>query len=152
MSYGRLELELGLGLVLTVAVSDLGNGNRKANINRREYPRIYNDIYHWVLKIVTENSTLRTLRYLLQSPRDVFIYDVGADGLFGWLRKVRVQNADKIRFRLLSEWCRWTDYATRQCPSFQKVCWRLSFCECRTLKYFSEAADVNYSTFDISQK
>ena len=44
----RLELGigLGLGLVLTVAVSDLGSGDRKANINRREYPRIYNDLYH----------------------------------------------------------------------------------------------------------
>ena len=38
----RLELGigLGLGLVLTVAVSDLGSGDRKANINRREYPCI----------------------------------------------------------------------------------------------------------------
>ena len=37
-------MELGivewLGLVLTVAVSDLGSGDRKTKINRREYPRI----------------------------------------------------------------------------------------------------------------
>jgi len=47
----RDRLELGIwewfGLVLTVglAVSDLGSGDRKTNINRREYPRIvYNDL------------------------------------------------------------------------------------------------------------
>ena len=47
----RDRLELGicewLGLVLTVAVSDLGSGDHKTNINRREYPRIvYNDLSH----------------------------------------------------------------------------------------------------------
>jgi len=35
-----LGIGLGLGLVLTVAVSDLGSGNRKANLNRHECPRI----------------------------------------------------------------------------------------------------------------
>jgi len=42
----ELGIGLGLGLVLTVAVSDLWSGDRKANIYRREYPRIYNEVYH----------------------------------------------------------------------------------------------------------
>ena len=45
----RLELGIGewLGLVLTVAVSDLGSGDRKTNINHREYRGIvYNDLSH----------------------------------------------------------------------------------------------------------
>ena len=37
-----LELGIGFGLdlVLPVAVSDLGSGESKANVYRREYPRI----------------------------------------------------------------------------------------------------------------
>jgi len=37
-----LELGIGFGLdlVLPVAVSDLGSGDSKANVYRREYPRI----------------------------------------------------------------------------------------------------------------
>jgi len=42
----QLGIGLGLGLILTVAVSYFGSGDRKANINRREYPRIHNDFYH----------------------------------------------------------------------------------------------------------
>ena len=39
-----LGIGLGLGLVLTVAVSDLGCGDCKADICRREYPRITTSI------------------------------------------------------------------------------------------------------------
>jgi len=40
----ELGIGLGLGLVLTVAVTDLGSGDRKANIYHREYTRITTSI------------------------------------------------------------------------------------------------------------
>jgi len=53
-----LELGIGLGLLLlTVAVSDLGSGDHKVNIYRREYQHITTSVIVWLVTVWISSAT-----------------------------------------------------------------------------------------------